>query len=398
MCILAALLGSHSAHNYIYKQKDRPEYRQMRDKILLLGQPKSEQQEAQELRDILAAAGQTEMDTNQGGPNQFYDDMDERMKRFADRQNQYETGTSFNNRKHVPDSPDTPSGSKTEQPVYKMRVVNTPTTSKGNVTGNRSAQPQLGVAGCTNPPPKPSAPTGSKPVLIPRAVENKQAVAVSSAPASISSTTVKSTDTMQGQQQPAAPVPTAAVPTGQMSAQEAAKLAALNARNEKLLSTISLSRMKPHERKFYETTQSFRDHVEPSSDEYVHSILKELVNNKITDMSRDEYDFYSTEIHRWPKEEIATGPVPDNSFIKLPTALNGEETEVFHDTVEEPQTVALTLVEPAQGVLSEAIGTALSVVAAGVVTESATAGATADVDVDMLSDADPNADEKLDTE
>ncbi|XP_055328907.1 uncharacterized protein LOC129581718 [Paramacrobiotus metropolitanus] len=193
MCILAALLGSHSAHNYIYKQKDRPEYRQMRDKILLLGQPKSEQQEAQELRDILAAAGQTEMDTNQGGPNQFYDDMDERMKRFADRQNQYETGTSFNKRKHVPDSPDTPLGSKTEQPVYKMRVVNTPTTSKGNAAGNRSAQPQLGVAGCMNPPPKPTVPTGSKPVLIPRAVENKQAVAVSSAPASISSMTVKST-------------------------------------------------------------------------------------------------------------------------------------------------------------------------------------------------------------
>ncbi|XP_055356745.1 uncharacterized protein LOC129601862 isoform X2 [Paramacrobiotus metropolitanus] len=195
MSIAAALLGSHSAHKAIYQSKERAEYALLKDLIEMLGKPLTEQQEAQVLKDTLAAAGHVEMDTDEA--DRFYDDINIRMKRYGDRKTQFDKGQLYKKRP-LPDSPDAPTGSKTVQPEPKFR------NNRRNQSGD-PAKPQLGVMGGKQPV-QPTAPI-TQPIIIPVVKPNLPLAKFGSAPSLLNTTTVKSSDNVRKQQLPTVPTP-----------------------------------------------------------------------------------------------------------------------------------------------------------------------------------------------
>ncbi|XP_055332411.1 uncharacterized protein LOC129584299 isoform X2 [Paramacrobiotus metropolitanus] len=419
MSIAAALLGSHSAHKSIYQSKERAEYSQLKDLIELLGKPLTEQQEAQVLKDTLAAAGHVEMDTDEA--DRFYDDVNIRMKRYGDRKTQFDKGQLYKKRP-LPDSPDAPTGSKTVQPESKFR--NTRKNQSGELT-----TPQLGVMGGKQPV-KPTPPV-AKPIIIPVVKPNLPLAKFGSAPSLLDTTTVKSTGTStepnrnknnlrssntnngnnkaanktgvagKSQQLPAVPAPVPPISTVPVEQQQISVAQPTSVEvpsvpveeqsastamppqvntvlvypptretfEEKELAKLPLSRMNKTEREFYVTTQSYQDHAEPSSNEYVENMLVELRKKSLRQMTDPEYMFFIR--YENPERLPAwTGRSPEK-----PIAPQGDDADVFHETVEEL---------PVRPAFSEVLGEALNAVAAA---ESVPDTAGADADVDMLPDA-----------
>ncbi|XP_055355284.1 uncharacterized protein LOC129600746 [Paramacrobiotus metropolitanus] len=376
MSIAAALLGSHSAHKSIYQSKERAEYSQLKDLIELLGKPLTEQQEAELLKDTLAAAGHVEMDTDE--VDRFYDDINTRMKRYGDRKTQFDKGQLYKKRP-LPDSPDAPTGSKTVQPEQKFR------NNRNKQSAGDPASPQLGVMGGKQPVKLPPL---TQPIIIPVVKPNLPMAKFSSAPSSLNTTTVKSSGTntdkqdhVRKQQLPTVPAPAEPIVAANVEQQSAVTTQPTQVEtvlvypptcetfDERELAKLPLSRMNKAERDFYVTTQSYQDHVEPSSNEYVETMLVELRKKTLRQMTDPEYMFYIR--YENPERLPAwTGRSPEK-----PIAPQGDEADVFHETVEEL---------PVRPALSEVLGDALNAVAAA---ETAPDTTGADADVDMLPDA-----------
>ncbi|XP_055356391.1 uncharacterized protein LOC129601581 [Paramacrobiotus metropolitanus] len=412
--MLAALLGSHSAHKAVYGAINRPEYAQITDLIGMLGAPLTEPQEEQVLKDTIAAAGPVHMDIDQPEESRCYDDIDDRMKRYGQRKQQYDMGQSYKKRP-LPDSPDTPTGSKTVQPEQKFR-------NNRNKQSGDTATPQLGVMGGKQPV-KPTPPI-AKPIIIPVVKPNLPLAKFGSAPSLLDTTTVKSTGTStepnknknvvkaanktgvaeKTQQLPAVPAPVPPISTVLVEQQQinvaqptlievprvpGEEQSASTAQppqvytvpvfpptretfDEKELAKLPLSRMNKAERDFYVTTQSYQDHVEPSSNEYVENMLVELRKKTLRQMTDPGYMFFIR--YESPERLPAwTGRSPEK-----PIAPQGDEADVFHETVEEL---------PLQHALSEAVGDALHAVAGAATADSISDTAAADADTDMLNDA-----------
>ncbi|XP_055343137.1 uncharacterized protein LOC129591492 isoform X1 [Paramacrobiotus metropolitanus] len=407
--MLAALLGSHSAHKAIYGAINRPEYAQITDLIGMLGAPLTEQQEEQVLKDTIAAAGPVHMDTDQPEESRCYDDIDDRMKRYGQRKQQYDIGQSYKKRP-LPDSPDTPTGSKTVQPEQKFR-------NNRNKQSGDPATPQLRVMGGKQPV-KPTPPI-TQPIIIPVVKPNLPLAKFGSAPSLLGTTTVKSTE--KTQQLPAVPAPVPPIPTVPVEQRSAiaakpneqpagvalsisAETQPVNAAPPKrkvnrpksvnteprrkdilvehYLVKLPISRMSDAEFEFYKTTKSYEDEAEPNSDDYKRNTIACLRKMSESDMNKDQLAFFNRYRYEYLDEYLDDADVTEQPLIRLPPPQGEEDTEIFHDTVE---SVPAQSVQP----MSEILGDALHAVAGAAIADSIsdTAVAAADADTDMLSDA-----------
>ncbi|XP_055356811.1 uncharacterized protein LOC129601903 isoform X2 [Paramacrobiotus metropolitanus] len=404
MSIKAALLGSHSAHKAIYQSKERAEYALLKDLIEMLGKPLTEQQEAQVLKDTLAAAGHVEMDTDEA--DQFYDDVNIRMKRYGDRKTQFDKGQLYKKRP-LPDSPDAPTGSKTVQPEPKFRNI------RKNQSGD-SATPQLGVMGGKQPV-KPIPPI-TQPIIIPQVKPNLPLAKFKSAPSLLDMTTVKSTGKSQQQQLPAVPAPVPPISTVlveqqpivaneqpanvilSISAETQPVNAALPQRTvnraksvstepktkdilvESYLVKLPISRMSDAEFEFYKTTKSFENEAEPNSDDYKRNTIAYLRKMRESEMNKDQLAFFRRYRSDYLDEYLDDADNTEQPFIRLPPPQGEEDTEIFHDTMEN---VSAQSVQP----VSQILGDALYAVAGAAIADCISDPAAVDADTDMLNDA-----------
>ncbi|XP_055351512.1 cadherin-related family member 5-like isoform X1 [Paramacrobiotus metropolitanus] len=447
MSIAVALLGSHSAHKAIYQSKERAKYALLKDLIEMLGKPLTEQQEAELLKDTLAAAGHVEMDTDE--VDRFYDDINTRMKRYGDRKTQFDKGQLYKKRP-LPDSPDAPTGSKTVQPEPKFRNI------RKNQSGD-PATPQLGVMGGKQPVKLPPI---TQPIIIPVVKPNVPLSKFGSAPSLLDTTTVKSTGTStepnknknilkpssnngnnkaanktgvagKSQQLPAVPAPVPPISTVPVEQQQLdvappivatsqpaivaqpipADMQPVNAappkrkvNRPKSVSTepkrkdifvehylvkLPISRMSDAEFEFYKTTKSYENEAEPNSEEYKRNTMAYLRKMDESKMSKDQRAFFHRYRYEYLDEYLDDAGNTEQPFIRLPPPQGEEETDVFHDTVEN----VLAQFEPPVLPMSEVLGEALNAVAAAETVHAVTAAdsisdpAAVDADTDMLNDA-----------
>ncbi|XP_055351514.1 uncharacterized protein LOC129597849 isoform X2 [Paramacrobiotus metropolitanus] len=416
MSIAVALLGSHSAHKAIYQSKERAKYALLKDLIEMLGKPLTEQQEAELLKDTLAAAGHVEMDTDE--VDRFYDDINTRMKRYGDRKTQFDKGQLYKKRP-LPDSPDAPTGSKTVQPEPKFRNI------RKNQSGD-PATPQLGVMGGKQPVKLPPI---TQPIIIPVVKPNVPLSKFGSAPSLLDTTTVKSTG--KSQQLPAVPAPVPPISTVPVEQQQLdvappivatsqpaivaqpipADMQPVNAappkrkvNRPKSVSTepkrkdifvehylvkLPISRMSDAEFEFYKTTKSYENEAEPNSEEYKRNTMAYLRKMDESKMSKDQRAFFHRYRYEYLDEYLDDAGNTEQPFIRLPPPQGEEETDVFHDTVEN----VLAQFEPPVLPMSEVLGEALNAVAAAETVHAVTAAdsisdpAAVDADTDMLNDA-----------
>ncbi|XP_055351677.1 uncharacterized protein LOC129597983 isoform X2 [Paramacrobiotus metropolitanus] len=144
LVILSALMGNCHAHHWARTYRQEEQNRRLKSYVNRLGEPLNEEQQAKVLNDILGVMQVDGLKT-ESIHNGYYDGIYDLIKRFADRQSQ-------GKRKVAPNSPDTPTTSKTVQPEPKKTVVSMDTEETDETPETANAAPVIAENTATVPP------------------------------------------------------------------------------------------------------------------------------------------------------------------------------------------------------------------------------------------------------
>ncbi|XP_055349269.1 uncharacterized protein LOC129596111 [Paramacrobiotus metropolitanus] len=154
---------------------------------------------------------------------------------------------------------------------------------------------------------------------------------------------------------------------------------------EHYLVKLPISRMSDAEFEFYKTTKSYENEAEPNSEEYKRNTMAVLRKMNESDMNKDQRAFFNQYRDDYLDEYLDDADLSNDNneqpLIRFPP--NGEEAEIFHDTVEN----VLAQFEPPVLPMSEVLGDALHAVAGAATADSISDVAAVDADTDMLNDA-----------